>query len=166
MMGIYYAAPLLGPSLGPLLGGVLTQLFNWRATFWFLAIFGGVSLLSFIVFQDTFRRERSLTYQTVLKRMSAKNSANSSKQSLTPAVAVKEVDKGDIERQKMPNVGPSKITPAAHLPASVQDVRLSIKDIETFGPLWMVLQRKNNVATLTASGQSSATHRLIGPLAH
>ena len=36
MMGIYYAAPLLGPSMGPLLGGILTQLFNWRATFWFL----------------------------------------------------------------------------------------------------------------------------------
>lgn len=28
MMGIFYAAPLLGLSMGPLLGGVLTQLFN------------------------------------------------------------------------------------------------------------------------------------------
>ena len=26
MMGIYYAAPLLGPSLGPIAGGILTQL--------------------------------------------------------------------------------------------------------------------------------------------
>jgi MFS family permease len=24
-MGIYYAAPLLGPAIGPILGGVLTQ---------------------------------------------------------------------------------------------------------------------------------------------
>ena len=63
MMGIYYwfvlgaasvlpqhgspmlirSAPLLGPSLGPILGGALTQGFNWRATFWFLTIFTGYS---------------------------------------------------------------------------------------------------------------------------
>ena len=29
MMGIYYAAPLLGPSLGPIAGGILTQLFTF-----------------------------------------------------------------------------------------------------------------------------------------
>ena len=50
-MGVYYAAPLLGPSLGPLLGGVLTQIFSWRATFYFLAIFGGVSLTTFAFFK-------------------------------------------------------------------------------------------------------------------
>jgi len=31
-MGIFYAAPLLGASLGPLLGGILTQAFSWRAS--------------------------------------------------------------------------------------------------------------------------------------
>ncbi|KAF8805757.1 MFS general substrate transporter [Phlegmacium glaucopus] len=68
-MGIYYMAPLLGPALGPIFGGVLTSTFNWRATFWFLSILSGSSLLIFILFfHDTFRRQRSLTYQNVLKQ--------------------------------------------------------------------------------------------------
>ncbi|KAF8799400.1 MFS general substrate transporter [Phlegmacium glaucopus] len=68
-MGIYYMAPLLGPALGPIFGGVLTSTFNWRATFWFLSILSGSSLLLFILFfHDTFRRQRSLTYQSVLKQ--------------------------------------------------------------------------------------------------
>ncbi|KAM5540918.1 hypothetical protein V8D89_005562 [Ganoderma adspersum] len=82
MMGIYYSAPLLGPSLGPILGGVLTQAFNWRATFWFIATFVGACFLLFIPFKDTYRRQRSLTYQAALKRrraiMSAKGSETSS----------------------------------------------------------------------------------------
>ena len=87
MMGIYYSAPLLGPSLGPILGGALTQAFSRRATFWFLAIFVGICFLSFIPFRDTFRRERSLTYQTALRRrralLLAKDSAASSVSQLT-----------------------------------------------------------------------------------
>ncbi|KAI5829788.1 MFS general substrate transporter [Schizophyllum commune Tattone D] len=67
-MGVYYMAPLLGPSVASVLGGVLTSGFNWRGPFWFLAIVSGCSLLGFIVFfQDTFRKERSLTYQNILR---------------------------------------------------------------------------------------------------
>jgi hypothetical protein len=47
----------------------LTSAFNWRAIFWFLSIISGLSLLSFILFfRDTFRRERSLNYQTAIKQ--------------------------------------------------------------------------------------------------
>ena len=88
MMGIYYSAPLLGPSLGPILGGVLTQGFSWRATFWFLAIFSGLCFVSFIPFKDTFRRERSLTYQAALKRRLALISAKNSETSTITKVAV------------------------------------------------------------------------------
>src|ERR1700733_6807568 len=70
-IGLYYAAPLLGLSLGPILGGSLTQGFNWRAVFWFLVIFAGLNFFSFLVFfNDTFRRERSSAYQAVMKRRS------------------------------------------------------------------------------------------------
>ncbi|KAI0633191.1 major facilitator superfamily domain-containing protein [Trametes polyzona] len=75
MMGIYYSGPLLGPSLGPILGGVLTQAFSWRATFWFLAIFVGSCFMLFVPFKDTFRRERSLVYQTALRRRPAQQRA-------------------------------------------------------------------------------------------
>ena len=61
---------------------MLTQAFNWRATFWFIAAFVGACFLLFIPFKDTYRRQRSLTYQAALKRrraiMSAKGSETSS----------------------------------------------------------------------------------------
>jgi hypothetical protein len=47
----------------------LTSAFNWRAIFWFLSIISSLNLLSFILFfRDTFRRERSLNYQTAIKQ--------------------------------------------------------------------------------------------------
>ena len=49
-MSIYYLGPLAGPLLGPLLGGVLTQTWNWRATQWFLAIYGSATLLAILLF--------------------------------------------------------------------------------------------------------------------
>ena len=47
----------------------MTSAFNWRAIFWFLTIVSGLSLISFIFFfRDTFRRERSLNYQNVIRQ--------------------------------------------------------------------------------------------------
>ncbi|KAJ7739502.1 major facilitator superfamily domain-containing protein, partial [Mycena metata] len=78
-MGIYYIAPLLGPSLAPIMGGVLTTGFNGRAPFWFLTICSGLSCsLIFIFFKDTFRKERSLTYQNVLKSRLKSQASNAS----------------------------------------------------------------------------------------
>ncbi|KAK4131122.1 MFS general substrate transporter [Trichocladium antarcticum] len=44
-MGIFYLGPLMGPLLSPIIGGALVEAFGWRATMWFLAIYGGVMLL-------------------------------------------------------------------------------------------------------------------------
>jgi multidrug resistance protein len=44
-MGIFYLGPLVGPLCAPIIGGALAQAFNWRATMYFLAIYGGVMLL-------------------------------------------------------------------------------------------------------------------------
>ncbi|KAI5795159.1 major facilitator superfamily domain-containing protein [Geopyxis carbonaria] len=48
-MGVFYLGPLCGPLLAPIIGGALTQQLGWRATQWFLAIFG-VSLLVMMIF--------------------------------------------------------------------------------------------------------------------
>lgn len=48
----------------------MTQYFSWRATFWFLAALMAVCLIAFWgAFRDTFRRERSVAYQAVLRRV-------------------------------------------------------------------------------------------------
>ncbi|GAA5962196.1 hypothetical protein JCM8115_006625 [Rhodotorula mucilaginosa] len=61
-LGIYYAAPLLGPSAGPLLGGAITSASNWRSTFYFLLAYGVVCWILALFLPDTFRRERSLAW--------------------------------------------------------------------------------------------------------
>ncbi|KAK4104301.1 MFS general substrate transporter [Parathielavia hyrcaniae] len=44
-MGVFYLGPLVGPLCAPIIGGALAQALNWRATMWFLSIYGGVMLL-------------------------------------------------------------------------------------------------------------------------
>lgn len=62
-MGFFYLGPLLGPLIAPILGGVLTQKLGWRATMWFLAIYGVVVLfmLCFLLPETLARRERDGT---------------------------------------------------------------------------------------------------------
>jgi multidrug resistance protein len=45
ILGLAMVATNLGPSLGPLIGGLLAQKAGWRWVFWFLVIFGGCYLL-------------------------------------------------------------------------------------------------------------------------
>ncbi|KAK1088479.1 hypothetical protein LTR33_000520 [Friedmanniomyces endolithicus] len=55
-MGYATAGLLIGPAFGPTIGGILDQYLGWRATFWFLAIFGGVLLVMFTaLFPETCR---------------------------------------------------------------------------------------------------------------
>ena len=43
-MGIFYLGPLCGPLFAPIVGGALAQRWDWRATMWFLFIYGGKSI--------------------------------------------------------------------------------------------------------------------------
>ncbi|EMD39683.1 hypothetical protein CERSUDRAFT_111994 [Gelatoporia subvermispora B] len=177
MMGIYYCAPLLGPSLGPIIGGVLTQVFDWRATFWFLVIFTGLCCLSFLMFKDTFRRERSLSYQAAVRRVlehqAAQQAAQRSETSSMTHVAGVLGTPGSVTPQDISEVQSDKlsgkVTPEGEktvadadveaqapemkrAPSSIPDVKLSLKDVNPVGPLIHVLRRLNNIAILTASG--------------
>jgi MFS family permease len=126
MMGIYYAAPLLGPSLGPLFGGVLAEVWSWRATFYFLTIIGGIVLISLFLFNDTYRRERSLTYQSAARH------------------ALHRAEEKARKRNKDVEKGPLIIDPAT--------VSVTLADLNLFTPIWNVLKRKNNLFILLPSG--------------
>lgn len=48
---------LVGPAFGPLIGGILSQFLGWRAIFWFLTIFAGITVTLIIsVFPETCRK--------------------------------------------------------------------------------------------------------------
>lgn len=151
-LGIFYAAPLLGPSLGPILGGLLTQTFSWRASFWLLAAVLGANLVLFVFFfRDTFRRERSLTYQRVL----ASRKCAASKRSSVVSDPAPELDTKSKGEATVTALGTGSSAGPATTVASSQagaEIALSFKDVNPFPPLLLVLKRRNNVATLFPSG--------------
>ncbi|PVF97158.1 MFS general substrate transporter [Serendipita vermifera] len=138
MMGIYYAAPLLGPSLGMLLGGVLAQIWRWRATFYFMVIIGGVVLIALCFFRDTFRKERSLTYRAAkehaLKRRQRKQRK---KQRSSSEVGMAEQRIGTKEEPD---------------PSELDNVKVRITDLNIIKPIIAVLKRKNNFTIYFSSG--------------
>ncbi|KAG8214817.1 major facilitator superfamily domain-containing protein [Butyriboletus roseoflavus] len=148
MMGVYYSAPLLGPSIGPLLGGGLTQGLTWRAVFWFLAIWGGMIFSAFLfLFKDTFRMERSLTYQNVLKKRTQERKLGQEKGAARER---------PVSEKKTSEDGTSGVqTPKCDVVASalgMKEVKLSIADVNPFPPYLRILTRKNNLAILIPSG--------------
>ena len=163
---MYHSAPLLGPALGPIIGGALTQGFSWRATFYFLAIFTGLCAVAFIFFKDTFRRERSLTYQLVLKRVQAERAAarRSETSSLSHVTVVerepsrwsfKHSDKVEAVAKSGPKVSfKEEKAPVHDDDTDVKEIRLTLKDVNPIRPLFAVLRRMNNLAILFASGAS------------
>jgi multidrug resistance protein len=48
-MGFFYLGPLCGPLFAPIIGGALAHGFGWRATQWFLVIFGAVVTIGLIL---------------------------------------------------------------------------------------------------------------------
>jgi multidrug resistance protein len=60
-MGIFYLGPLCGPVLGPVIGGALAEAFGWRATQWFLVVFGACLMIMLVfALPETLRRKEDL----------------------------------------------------------------------------------------------------------
>ncbi|OAX40731.1 vacuolar DHA amino acid exporter [Rhizopogon vinicolor AM-OR11-026] len=154
MMGVYYSAPLLGPSLGPIIGGGLTQGLGWRAVFWFLVVWGGVIILAFLfLFKDTFRKERSMIYQNVLKKRVREQRSSEAKDK---SRNLKVTEKGSQDGENQMNskdVEAQRTAQRTVIPASViKEVKLSISDVNPFPPYITILSRKHNIAIFLSSG--------------
>ena len=153
-MGVYYSAPLLGPSIGALLGGGLTQGLSWRAVFWFLVIWGGVILSAlFFLFKDTFRKERSLMYQNVLngRRQDLKLAQEKDAVGGERPVNEKEILEDGTSRVQTPK-GDLETQPVVVSAFAIKEIKLSIADVNPFPPFLQILSRRNNVCVLTSSG--------------
>ncbi|KAJ8518978.1 hypothetical protein ONZ45_g4023 [Pleurotus djamor] len=175
-MGVYWTAPLLGPSLGPILGGALTVGFSWRACFWFLAIFCCANWLSFLVFfNDTWRKERSLTYQNVLRaQIREMNRYDSSKShsddnqlgsggggAATSGHSSSATEIAVIPSEEKAHTHSCEKVGAAVAISQVHDIKLTFKDINPIRPLFLVLRRINNLIILLASGSIFALGFLL-----
>ncbi|CAE6415090.1 unnamed protein product [Rhizoctonia solani] len=162
MMGIYFAG-------GPIIGGGLTAGFSWRATFWFLVIFAGVSLCTFIFLPDTWRRERSTSYQAAkrraLKERAKRSQAGTPSRSrapsptrsgaVTPTVGAN-TPTGSIqghEDTKETSEKDANTTTRKSEKRVVQDedIKLSITDVNPISPIWHILKQRSNICILFAS---------------
>lgn len=54
-IAIYSFVPLLGPAIGPIIGGYISQKASWRWCFWVTAIFSGVvTMVSVFLFKESY----------------------------------------------------------------------------------------------------------------
>lgn len=138
--------------MGPIFGGILTSIWSWRAIFWFLTILSAISVLFFILFfKDTFRPERSLTYQRVV-REKMRSTASLPLAYPTHRPPMPRVNStltlgvgSDIERGPTPVAREKEPAPTA--------IKLSITDVNPFRPIGRVIRRSNNVLILLSSGK-------------
>ncbi|KAI6166705.1 MFS general substrate transporter [Pisolithus thermaeus] len=156
MMGLFYAAPLLGPALAPVLGGTLSNIFGWRANFYCLAGSGALVLAAMIfLFKDTFRRQRSLTYQTAVRnRIGKRDKSNATNAISGVANQTRKGDEEQASKEKVSQPGhENNVREVAGTKSSpATDVKLSLADVNPFPQMWQVIQRKNSLLILWANG--------------
>lgn len=77
-MGIYYLGPLMGPFLAPILGGVVSQAWGWRATQWLMVIFSGCNVVLILFgLPETLRKQDNATaVRDLLRKQLAKENTD------------------------------------------------------------------------------------------
>ncbi|RAL01184.1 MFS transporter [Aspergillus ibericus CBS 121593] len=62
-MNIFYLGPLCGPLIAPIVGGALAERWSWRSTLWFLAAYGGLTVVFiFFALPETLANTKAPTY--------------------------------------------------------------------------------------------------------
>lgn len=107
-----------------------------------------------LFFRDTFRSERSLTYQNVLKQRLYAAAINGDVLKDKPSSTV---GKGSVQTNKSDiNVDIEKTIIKTEENAQglieVPKITLTLRDVNPFKPMYLVLRRPNNVLILLTSG--------------
>ena len=116
----------------------LAHAWGWRACFYFLAALGGILVVSFLFFKDTFRRERSSLYQSAVRRRIIR---------VIPSAQSPSTREGAAGRSS---------SGSAENPENAQQafrgIKLTASDLNPFPPMWLIMVRKNNLAIYSVSG--------------
>lgn len=89
-IAVWSIAAVCGPSLGPLIGSVFSQLIGWRWTFWFMLIISGalfltLSLLLPETHQDTLLHRKALRLRAVTGNPNITSTGEIANKKLTPS---------------------------------------------------------------------------------
>jgi hypothetical protein len=144
---------------------VLTDAWTWRATFYILSVLGSILFIAFLLFKDTFRRERSLAYQSAVVRLRSRRRAkeksaapitndtgkatsaeNKNQEETGPEI--QEIGKGG----QQPSLVNEKNCPEGS--ESVKDIKLSLADVNPFPQVVQIMMRKNNIVIYFPSGET------------
>lgn len=82
-MGMFYLGPLCGPLFAPIIGGVLAQTLGWRSTQWFLAIYGGLTLILITFAMPETLRRKDLPSAALPQQATSTSEKNASRPDLT-----------------------------------------------------------------------------------
>ncbi|EPT00293.1 hypothetical protein FOMPIDRAFT_55404 [Fomitopsis schrenkii] len=151
MVGIgSVCAVVLGPLLGPIVGGGLTQAFGWRAVFWFLAVFAVLCTIPLIFFPETYRRERSLTYQAALRKSRERENkkVEAAKDARQCALACPESPDDESSSEARSQCVETKVDNSS----KPKEVKISLTDVDPIRPTINVLRCPNNVVIFLSSG--------------
>src|ERR1700753_2911264 len=126
---------------------VLTKTWSWRATFYFLSALASILFAAFLLFKDTFRKERSLAYQAALARMKSRE-----------LVAKRNASQSQMSK-KLRDTWPISHADSSDQSPDLKVVKLSLADVNPFPQISLILKRKNNLAIYFPSCESSASSR-------
>ncbi|KAI0191591.1 major facilitator superfamily domain-containing protein [Astrocystis sublimbata] len=144
-VGFSMSPAALGPSLGPLIGGMLAYYHGWRSIFWFLTVYGGLALVLLGLFLPE-----------TCRRLAGNGSVLPPKIYQTPWQLIK-ADRSDLEKKQPQNNHTNNDEDVSFRKALVQ-------------PLKIALQKENAIlllaSGLTYSGVSATTTPLSAILAN
>ncbi|KAH8927156.1 MFS general substrate transporter [Atractiella rhizophila] len=152
-VGIYYMSPLLGQSLGPLIGGAVTKASDWRATFYLIVAYAGLCVLILLFFPETFRKERSAAWRAALKRAIA--SAESEADTKAKERREEDVEKGERIGRKLTivSLGGSVLrVPTKDGEGEGVKVKISWRDLNPLSATGTVLKQLHNIVAIAFSG--------------